>query len=91
MSPILETTRQHVIRAPVLIRSDVEYSALCLCLIETLHLHFDRLVQIRHCFDLDLYLPRGGFSESQLRRLFLVLNSSLGGAGFVSLYNFIAP
>jgi hypothetical protein len=73
--------RQHVVRVPVLIGSNVNYLTLCLRLIETLDLHFDRFILIRHSFDLDLHLPRG-FSESQLRRLFLVVN--FYGADFVN-------
>ena len=72
--------RQHVVRVPVLIGSDVNYLTLCLRLIETLDLHFDGFILIRHSFDLDLHLPRG-FSESQLRCLFLVVN--FYGACFV--------
>jgi hypothetical protein len=48
---------QHVVRVPILIRSDVYYLTLCLRLIKTLDLHFDRFVLILHSFDLDLHLP----------------------------------
>ena len=72
LSPALLVARQHVIRVPILIGSYVNYQALCLRLIESLCLHFDGLILIRHSFDLYLHLPRG-FPKSLLRRLFLVV------------------
>jgi hypothetical protein len=80
LSATLLVTWQNIIGVPVLIGSDVNYLTLCLRLIETLDLHFDRFILIRHSFDLDLHLTRG-FSESKLRRLFLVVN--FNGACFV--------
>lgn len=72
MSPALLVTRQHVIRVPVLIGSYVNYQALRLRLIESLGLHFDGLILVRHSFNLDLHFSRG-FPKSLLRRLFLVV------------------